>query len=87
MSNELEALLRIEKLLRSLVRISLAQPMKDLLATDELRELYLNTGKVKRHDLEKRTGFSAGKISGLWSQWEQAGLLIKDGKSFKKPFE
>jgi len=87
MSDELEALLRIEKLLRSLVRISLAEPMKGLLATDELRELYLNTGKLKRQDLEKRTGFSAGKISGLWSQWEQAGLLIKDGKSFKKPFD
>lgn len=87
MSDELEALLRIEKLLRSLIRISLAQPMKDLLATDELRELYLNTGKLKRQDLEKRTGFSAGKISGLWTQWEQAGLLIRDGKSFKKPFE
>jgi hypothetical protein len=87
MSEELETLKRIEALLRSLVRISLAESMSTLLTDDKLRGLYDGTGNLKRGDLEKRTGFSAGKISGLWAEWESAGLLIKDGKSYRKPFE
>jgi hypothetical protein len=61
--------------------------MSRLLTDDKLRQLYLGTGKLNRGQLERQTGFSAGKISGLWAQWEQAGLLVKSGKSFKKPFE
>ena len=87
MSDELDALLRIEGLLRSLIRISLAGTMDRLLVDDKLRDLYVNTGMLPRPELEKRTGFSAGKISGLWAQWENAGLLVKTGKSYTKPFE
>jgi hypothetical protein len=86
-SEELATLQSIETLLRSLVKISLTETMSRLLTDEKLRDLYFGTGKLKREELEKRTGFSAGKISGLWAQWEQAGLLIKDGKSYRKPFE
>lgn len=84
---ELETLQNIENLLRSLVKISLTETMSRVLTDDRLRDLYLYTGKLKRGDLEKRTGFSAGKISGLWAEWELEGLLVKDGKSYRKPFE
>jgi predicted metal-dependent phosphoesterase TrpH len=87
MSDELKVLRRIEGLMQSLVKISLAEPMSRLLSDDTLRGLYEKTGKLKREQLEKETGFSAGKISGLWSQWEEAGLLVKEGKTFRKPFE
>jgi hypothetical protein len=87
MSEELDTLRRIEGLLRSLVRISLAETMDRFLTDDKLRELYLDTGRLPRGELEKRTGFSAGKISGLWAQWESAGLLVRTGKSYGKPFE
>jgi hypothetical protein len=86
-TEELACLSRIEDLLRSLVRISLSEAMARLLTDDKLRDLYWGTGRLKREELERKTGFSAGKISGLWAQWEQAGLLIKDGKSYRKPFE
>lgn len=86
-SEEVATLRSIEGLLRSLVKISLTETMSRVLTDDRLRDLYSCTGKLKRGQLEKRTGFSAGKISGLWVQWEQAGLLIKDGKSYRKPFE
>jgi len=86
-SEELATLRSIETLLRALVKISLTETMSRLLTDERLRELYFGTGNLKREELEKRTGFSAGKISGLWAQWEQAGLLIKDGKSYRKPFE
>lgn len=87
MSDEVKALLRIENLLKSLVRISLTETMNRLLKDDKLRDLYWNTGKLSRGVLEKRLGFSGGKISNLWAQWEQAGLLVKSGQSYKRPFE
>ncbi len=87
MSEETEALGRIEALLRSLVRISLTEPASRLLTDERLRDLYEGTGKLKRTELERKTGFSAGKISGLWAEWERAGLLVKYGKTYRKPFE
>jgi hypothetical protein len=87
MSEEIEALGRIEALLRSLVRISLTEPASRLLTDERLRDLYEGTGRLKRTELERKTGFSAGKISGLWAEWERAGLLVKDGKTYRKPFE
>lgn len=87
MSEELDVLKHIEDLLRSLLRSSLSEPMSRLLTDENLRRLYWSTGNVKRQELERRTGFSAGKISGLWAQWEQAGILVKTGKSYRRPFE
>ena len=84
---ELTTLRSIETLMRSLVKISLTETMSRLLTDEKLRDLYFYTGKLRREELEKKTGFSAGKISGLWAQWEQAGLLTKEGKSYRKPFE
>jgi hypothetical protein len=86
-SEELDVLKHIEDLLRSLLRSSLSEPMSRLLTDENLRRLYWSTGNVKRQELERRTGFSAGKISGLWAQWEQAGILVKTGKSYRRPFE
>ncbi len=86
-SEELSVLRSIETLLRSLVKISLAESMSGLLTDDKLVDLYSGTGILKREELQKKTGFSAGKISGLWAEWERAGLLVKDGKSYRKPFE
>lgn len=87
MSEELDALKRIENLLRSLLRSSLSESMSRLLTDEKLRRLYWSTGNVKRSELERQTGFSAGKISGIWAQWEQAGILVKTGKSYRRPFE
>ena len=87
MSSELETLKRIEALLQALVKISLTDAMSRLLTDDKLRGLYQATGELTRPELEKKTGFSAGKISGLWALWEEAGLLVKDGKSYRKPYE
>jgi hypothetical protein len=86
-AEELATLRSIEVLLRSLIKISLSEPMSRLLTEDSLRRLYAGTGRLKRKELQRRTGFSAGKISGLWAEWEEAGLLVKMGKSYKKPFE
>ena len=84
MSEQLEVLQRIEKHLAVLVRIALADAIKTHLSDKRHRLLYDLTGSVPRTQLEKRTKFSAGKISALWQEWEEAGLLIKDGKQYSK---
>lgn len=86
MREELETLKRIEELLQVLVRASFSAIVKEELGDEKRKLLYKLTGKVSVKEIAKRTGFSAGKISGIWQEWEQAGLLIKDGKQYKKVF-
>ena len=78
------ALGRIEDLLTALARAALQETLKNALKDKKNRIVYENTGELSVKELAKRTGFSAGKISGLWQEWEQAGLLIKKGKYYKR---
>jgi hypothetical protein len=87
MSEELATLKKIESLLKNLVKVSLSTAIEKHLTDERLWDLYTNTGKLTRGELERQSGFSGGKISGLWQAWEQAGLLIKEGKAYRKPFE
>jgi hypothetical protein len=86
MSEELKALKRIELLLETMAKTVVAEKLAKILKEKKHAFLYENTGHLPRPELEKKTGFSAGKISGLWSQWEQEGLLVKDGKSYRPVF-
>ena len=83
---ELETLKRIELLLEILAKSALADKLAKIYKEKKLAFLYENTGHIARPELERRTGFSAGKISGLWSQWEREGLLVKNGKSYRRVF-
>ena len=78
---------RIEELLRHILKVQLAPALKEYLTDDKMRDLYEQTGKLPVTQLSKKTGLSTGKISALWSRWERAGLLVKTGKSYRKPFE
>ena len=75
---------RIESLLTVLVKIQLSDVLKEELADEEKKQLYTLTGKHGVTKLAKKTGFSAGKISGLWQRWEGLGLLVKKGKQYVK---
>jgi hypothetical protein len=83
-AEELKSLKRIEDLLTVLVKVSLAETLQSIRADKQQQFLYENTGRVAVKELSKRTRFSVGKISGIWQEWESKGLIIKDGKSFKK---
>jgi hypothetical protein len=83
-TEELKSLKRIEELLAVLVRVSIAEQLQSIRADKEQKFLYDNTGTLPVKELSRRTGFSAGKISGIWQQWEDAGLLVKDGKQYRK---
>lgn len=83
---ELATLKRIEALVAVIAKAALAQPLAEILADKKLRQIFEGAGRIARPELERRTGFSGGKISGLWKQWESKGLMVKDGKSYRPIF-
>jgi len=88
MSKEVEILNKIHDKIEFLARLQAMPILENELKTKQLRLLYDNTGTgVPRPKLAKMTGFSEGKISGLWADWELKGLLKKEGKSYKKALQ
>ena len=75
---------RIEELLTALTKATLSDSIEKHLADPKHRILYEGAGKVPVKELAKKTKFSVGKISNLWKEWAQAGLLVKDGKSYRR---
>jgi uncharacterized protein YerC len=75
---------RIEDLLKTLVKIQLRDIVKSELDQSDMKNLYVLTGSYTIRDIEKKTGLSKATISRTWQKWEQFGLLIKDGKTYRK---
>ncbi len=79
----LETLRSIEDLLKILVRIQLKPVLEQELSDDTKKKLYLATGKDGIVAISKKLKCSTGWISGVWKRWEQFGLIVKDGKSYR----
>jgi len=78
---------RIEELLLILIKINAAPVIKTELCTPEMQELYEMTGQRTIKIISKKLGISTGKILAIWKRWTELGLLIKEGKSYKKIWE
>jgi hypothetical protein len=78
---------RLTELVEALARMKLAEMLEKELHDNNEKKLYEFTGKKPVKELAKMTEFSVGKISGLWQEWATKGLLVKDGKSYRKLFE
>ena len=85
MDDSNQTLIRIEQLLGALVRSATSQRMEEIRSDKTLSLIYELTGSVTRDEIAKRAKVSTGKVSGIWQSWEDAGLLVKDGKSLRKP--
>jgi hypothetical protein len=81
---ESQCLLRIERLLTSLVRSSLAEPLRQIASDKRLSQLYELTGKATVREISRKTGFSLGTISRTWQGWEMRGLILKDGAHYRR---
>jgi hypothetical protein len=80
-------LARTNELLTTIAKVQLAKVIDDEFSEPKKRQLYgLTGGEMTRDQLVKKLGMSAGTISGVWQRWEQLGLVIKDGKQFRKVF-
>lgn len=84
---KLELLRRAATMLEALVKMKIDDVLKAELKDPKMKKLYDLTGKATQTQLVKQTGFSAGKISGIWKKWERKGILKKVGKIYKKIFE
>lgn len=76
---------RTNELLAVLVKLQLSDVIESELSDPKKRQLYdLTGGSLAVKEISTKVGMSAGAISGHWKRWEQLGLLIKDGKSYRK---
>ena len=84
MSEELEALERIEGLLRILVKSQMKGEI-DLIVNDKkMKKLYKLTGSGSSIKLAGETGLSKDQIKRAWLKWEQIGLVTQKGKLYEK---
>jgi len=83
-ADHLLILRRIEELIRAIARATLSERLAEIMQDTDHRLLYEQAGYLSVKELAKRTGFSVGKISGLWGKWEQVGLLVKEGKQYRR---
>jgi hypothetical protein len=83
---ELASLLRrTNELLQTLVSIQLRSALQSELTDPKKRTLYDLTGcATPIKALAAKVGMGTGSISRTWQQWESLGLLVKDGKSYRR---
>jgi len=83
-----EILLRIEHLLKAILKTRVSRVLEQIHGNSVLRRVYEMTGSDKTiSKIAKAAGVSTGKVSGLWQSWEASGLIIKVGKSYRKLVE
>ena len=75
---------RIELLLAVIAKSQLKRTLDEELKDDKMRKLYRLTGSATRAEIARATGFSTGKVSLIWQRWEEAGMVAKDGKGYKR---
>ncbi len=83
-SDELAVLKRIQELLEAIAKAQLSAVVGEQLSDPKHKSLYELTGKATVQQLIKKTKLSAGTISATWQKWETLGLIVKDGKRYKK---
>ncbi len=70
-----------------LTRMGIAELKDKLLTNDEMKKVYNLTGNSKRDEICKKLKISATTLSNYWKEWEEKGLLKKDGASYTKVFK
>jgi hypothetical protein len=88
-SSDVAALLgRTNELLAILVKAELGPLLARETAKPEFEKLYdLTGGDQNIYQIATTTGMSKSAISRVWIRWEEMGLLIKSGKSYRRAVE
>lgn len=74
----------VEDLLCSFVKSQMFSIVEKELNDPKIKKLYNLTGEYTTRELENKVGLSRSTISNTWKHWESLGLLIKDGKTYRK---
>ena len=86
MNQEIVDLLRRNnELLMILAKSALAGVVQRELGDAKNRKLYeLTGGELTVKQISQKIGLAVGKISQTWQRWEQLGLLVKDGRQYRR---
>jgi hypothetical protein len=87
MSNNPDFERKIVEMLEALTKMKINEILSKELEDPNMKIVYEMTGKGSTSEIVKASGFSAGKISSIWQEWYDKGIIKKDGKFYKKIFE
>jgi DNA-binding NarL/FixJ family response regulator len=80
-----ETLRRIDQTLTGILKALLTEQVKTIRSDERLSQIYDMTGTGKAvSEIAKKAKVSTGTVSGIWKSWEDSGLIIKSGKSYRK---
>lgn len=77
---------RIVELLEALVKIEINEVITEKISDPLVNEVYELTGEKNTKEISKSIGISTGKVSMIWKDLEKRGLILKDGREYKKVF-
>ncbi|MGD0460173.1 MAG: hypothetical protein ABSC21_20790 [Terriglobia bacterium] len=80
-----DILLRIEQLLKGLLRTAVSKKLDEINADNTLRVIWdLTGGGTPVTQIAKKAKVSPWKVSTIWQSWQESGLVVKAGKSYQK---
>ena len=87
-NSEIVSLLRRNnELLTVLAKTQLGEVLEKELSDPKHRKLYELTGKnVPVKQIASKIKISTGVISQTWQRWERMGIVIKEGKQYRRVF-
>lgn len=80
-------LARIEEWLRKIAKILMGPLLEAELSDERARKLYELTGKATADTLAKKLRCSKSTIFYHWKRWERLGLVVKQGRGYRKLFD
>lgn len=80
----LDTLRRIEEWLAILAKAQLAPIAKAELSDPKMAQLYKLTGSASQAEIQTKLKMSPNTVSDMWKRWEQIGLLVRDGKRYRR---
>jgi hypothetical protein len=75
---------RVIELLEASVRLQWGPVLERELEDPKMRTLFEATGTMGQKELTKKLQMSATTICAAWKRWADIGLMVKDGKSYRK---
>ena len=71
-----------------LAKRQIGEALDDELADAKKKKLYDLTGTgIPIKQISGKVGMSTFGISRTWQRWEQLGMVIKDGKAYRRTFD
>lgn len=77
---------RVEELLTVIAKATLAPVLREELADERMAKLYEMTGNKTAEDARKTLKIAKATVIDTWKRWEMLGLVVKNGKSYRKVF-